>query len=380
MQIFNTYILKNLAIATLFIAVVLTFIIFLTQSLKFLEIVLNAGSSGSTFWILTSLALPRFFEIILPLALLSATLFLYNKLTIDSELIAMRAIGHSSYALAKPAFILGIIITILLWGITMWVAPKSLAKMQLMRKEIKAEMSSSFFRESVFNTFGNGLTVYIKQKNSDGSLSGLMIHDSRDESKPPSTVLAKYGMIVSGENGQQVIVFDGSRHEFSSKSGILQKLAFDRYTIDLPNKTEVNDRWAEPDERTIFELLAPDLKDPRDVNNLKKFQIEIHRRITSPLLALAFPLIGLCMLLLGPVNRRGHTKKIAMAILVAVILQSLYLSIYNMAAKNTIGIFLMYFITMTPIAVSLFTLSGFSENLRRRILYKTKPQQQGAGS
>ena len=197
MKVFDSYLLKNLAIATFFIAVVLTLIIFLTQSLRFLEIVINAGSSGSAFWILTSLALPRFFEIILPLALLSATLFLYNKMTIDSELIAMRAIGHSSFALARPAIILGIIITLILWGITMWVAPKSLAQMQIMRSTIKAEMSTSLFREGVFNEFGSGLTVYIKEKNSDGSLSGLMIHDKRDESKPPSTVMAKYGVMVS---------------------------------------------------------------------------------------------------------------------------------------------------------------------------------------
>ncbi len=377
MRVFDSYLLKNLAIATFFIAVVLTLIIFLTQSLKFLEIVLNAGSSGSAFWILTSLALPRFFEIILPLALLSATLFLYNKMTIDSELVAMRAIGHSSFALAKPAITLGIIITTILWGITMWVAPKSLAQMQLMRSAIKADMSSSFFREGVFNTFGNGLTVYIKQKNKDGSLSGLMIHDRRDKSKPPSTVLAKYGMIISGDKGQQVVVFNGARHEFSSKSGILQKLAFERYTIDLPSSKQVNNRWVEPDERTIFELLNPNFNDQRDLENAQKFTIEIHRRITSPLLAMAFPLIGLCMLLLGPVNRRGHTKKIAIAILVAVLLQSLYLSVYNIAAKHHIGLILMYFITVSPIALCIFMLSGASEQLRRKILYKPRKITEG---
>ena len=372
MKVFDSYLLKNLAIATFFIAVVLTLIIFLTQSLRFLEIVINAGSSGSAFWILTSLALPRFFEIILPLALLSATLFLYNKMTIDSELIAMRAIGHSSFALARPAIILGIIITLILWGITMWVAPKSLAQMQIMRSTIKAEMSTSLFREGVFNEFGSGLTVYIKEKNSDGSLSGLMIHDKRDESKPPSTVMAKYGVMVSDQNGQQVIVFDGARHELSSKTGILQRLAFERYTIDLPGSGEIRDRWAEPDERTIFQLMNPDLNDPRDKDKLNDFLIEIHRRVTSPLLAMAFPLIGLCMLLLGPVNRRGHTKKIAIAILIAVLLQSMYLSVYNMATKNSFGLILMYFITISPIVLCLFMLSGMSEKVRRRILYAPK--------
>ncbi len=372
MKIFDFYLLKNLSIATIFIAMVLTLIIFLTQSLKFLEIIINAGSSGSAFIILTGLALPRFFEIILPLSLLSATLFLYNKMTIDSELIAMRAIGHSSFALAKPAIIAGIIVTTLLWGMTMWVAPKSLAQMQAMRGELKAEMSTSLFREGVFNAFGNGLTVYIRKKNSDGSLSGLMIHDTRDNTKPPSTVMAKRGMIISGDDGAQVVVFDGARHEYSSKSGILQKLAFERYIIDLPDGNPINERWVEPDERTITQLLNPDLNDDRDIKNARNFAVEIHRRITGPLLALAFPLIGLCILLLGPTDRRGQTPKIVISVLLAVILQSLYLTVYNMAAKNNIGIALMYLLTVTPIILTLITLSGFSEKYRRMLLYQAK--------
>ncbi len=372
MKIFDFYLLKNLSIATIFIAVVLTLIIFLTQSLKFLEIIINAGSSGSSFLILTSLALPRFFEIILPLSLLSATLFLYNKMTIDSELVAMRAIGHSSFALAKPAIISGIIVTVLLWGITMWVAPSSLSQMQKMRGELKAEMSTSLFREGVFNTFGNGLTVYIRKKNSDGSLSGLMIHDTRDESKPPSTVMAKRGMIISGHDGAQVIVFDGARHEYSSKSGILQKLAFERYIIDLPDGSPIKERWIEPDERTIIQLLHPNLTDERDIRNTRSFTVEIHRRITGPLLALAFPLIGLCILLLGPTDRRGQTPKIILAVIIAVILQSLYLTVYNMAAKTNMGIAMMYILTIAPIILALLTLSGLSEKYRRMLLYRPK--------
>lgn len=378
MKILDIYIFKNLTIATLFIAMVLTLIIFLTQSLKFLEIIINAGSSGTAFLTLTGLALPRFFEIILPLSILSATLFLYNKLMIDSELVAMRATGHSSFGLAKAAITLSLITTIILWGITMWIAPKSLTHMQKMRSSIKAEMSTGLFREGVFNAFGNGLTVYIHKKGKDGSLAGLMIHDTRDKTKPPSTVLAKRGMIISNDVGHQVIVFDGARHEFSKKSGILQKLAFERYTIDLPDKTPMGDRWAQPDERTITELLSPDLNNERDIQNARNFTVEIHRRITGPILALTFPLIGLCLILLGPINRRGQNYKIILSVLIAVLIQSLYLTVYNMATKNNLGIVLMYALTLLPMGVALFLLSGLSENLRRKVLFNTKQVNTGA--
>lgn len=369
MKIFNSYLLKNLFIATAFIAIILAFVIFLTQSLRFLEIIINAGAAGSAFIILTSLALPRFFEVILPIAVMSATLFLYNKMTIDSEITAIRATGFSSFSLAKPAIILGISITIMLWGITMWVAPVSLAKMQSMRHELKSEFSTLLFKEGVFNQVGNGLTVYIKERTSKGDLAGLMIHDTREKSEPPSTVLAKRGMIVIDDTGQQVIVFNGSRQSYNPDTGILQRLDFDRYTIDLPGNGPARKRWAEPDERTITKLINPDLSNKRDLDSLREFSIEIHRRLASPLLALAFPLIALSILLLGPIDRRGQGTRIILAIVITMIIQGLFLTSYNLARNNDAGLILMYTLTLAPIIISTFLLSGFSEGIRRKILY-----------
>lgn len=333
---------------------------------------MNAGSSASAFWFLTALALPRFFEIIIPLSLMSATLFIYNKMILDSELIAMRGIGHSTMDLAKPAIILGIITTIFLWGITFWVAPTSLAKMQQMRVELKADFSNILFREGVFNALGKGLTVYIRERRPDGELAGLMIHDTRDSEKLPSTILAKSGIIVAGEDAHQVIVFNGSRQEYNPKSKILQTLTFDQYTIDLPKSGIARERWAEPDERTITELLNPDLLNKKDRENLQEFKTEIHRRITGPLLALTFPLIALCALLLGPTDRRGQSLKICSAIIGVICIQSLFLTAYNFARNQDTGLVLMYIITLLPIITALFALSKNSEPLRYKLFAANK--------
>ena len=370
MKILNYSLFKNLIVATMFVAIVLAVVIFLTQSLRFLEIVISSRSSGTAFFMLTSLALPRFFEIILPISVMTGTLFIYNKMSLDSELVAMRSSGFSSFALAKPALQVGVLMTVVLWWITMWLAPYSLANMQLMRQELKTEFSSFLFKESVFNQIGKGLTVYIRERTSQGELTGLMIHDTRDNTKPPSTVLAKRGVIISTEEGQQVIVFDGSRQVYNDKSGVLQRLAFDRYTIDLPGSAQARERWAEPDERTIFQLLNPDLSNKRDVENLKNFSIEIHRRFISPLLAFSFPLIALTILLLGPVDRRGQSFRIGASVVAVMITQGLFLAAYNLAQKNIAGLILMYGLVMLPVALCLFLLSGYSETYRRQILYK----------
>jgi len=372
MNIFDRYIFKNLLIATVFIAVTLAVVIFLTQSLRFLELVIESGASSGAFWMLTILALPRFFEVILPLSLMAATLFLYNRMTNDSELVVVRSVGYAPATLARPALLLSLIVTILLMGITLWVAPKSINTMQQMRQMIKAQFSTLLFREGVFNEVGKGLTVYVRERGEEGSLYGLMIHDSRSKKgadQSPSTILAKRGTLVSADEGYQVIVYDGTRQEYNEGQGALKRLDFNRYTIDLPESDPVRQRWAEPDERTIFELLNPDPAEQRDLDNLREFKVEIHRRVISPLLAVVFTLIACASLLIGPIDRHGQAFRIVGAVMSVVVIQGLYIAAYNLARQSDAGLVFMYALVFIPLGLSIFALSGFSEGLRRRVLY-----------
>ncbi len=367
---FDKYLFYNLLIAATFVSIILATVIFLTQSLRFLELVIESGAAASTFWTLTILALPRFFEIIMPLALMIAVIFTYNRMTTDSELIVMRAIGTSPLSIATPALSLALLTTLLLWAITMWVAPQALSAMQHKRQEVKAQLSNVIFKENIFNQAGKGLTVYARTKAEDGTLKGLMIHDER-EGQAPSTILAKSGIISSTEEGFRVTVFNGQRQEYDIKKKILSRLNFERYIIDIPDNEQMATRWKQPDERTIYELLNPDLTNKRDAENKRDFIIEIHRRIISPLLAVALTIISCAALLIGPVDRRGQAKRILIAIAGAIIIQSSYIISYNLAKNSNSGLVMMYALTMLPTVLGLYILSSHGEKLRRFYLYNT---------
>lgn len=370
-MIFDRYIFKNLLIATTMIACILALVILLTQSLRFLELVIESGASTSTFFILTALALPRFFEVILPIALMGACLFIYNKMIMDSEMVVMRSAGLSPFKLARPALYLSLVVSISLWAMTMWAGPASLSHMQKMRQIVKAQYSSLLFREGVFTSVTDGLTVFIRDRDRNGELHGLIIHDNRDESVAPVTVMAKKGMIVSDEDtNQKVVVFDGIRQSLNTKTQGLDRLNFDRYTIDLPSETgTVRKRWKEPDERTFMELLNPDLTNKRDLESQREFQIEIHRRLISPVLAPTFVLIAVGCLVLGPVSRRGQPLRVVLAIGGVVLLQGLYLASFNMSKNTDWGLILMYALVLVPFILGVFGLTRFAENLRRNLLY-----------
>ncbi len=368
--LYDRYILKNLVPTTIFIAITLAAIILLTQSLKFLELIIESGASSASFWVLSFLALPRFFEVILPIALMISVVFVYNRLSSDSEIVVMRAAGSSPMRLARPALIFAVIVTMLLMFITTWLAPTSLSSMVKMRQVIKAQYSTLLFREGIFNEIGKDLTVYIANRTPQGELEGLLIHDTRDSRAPPVTIIAKRGVIVATDEGQQVIVYDGSRQDFNQRTSALNRLNFERYTIDLPESGAVRKRPKDSDERTLWELMNPNMDKSYDVSNLDKFQTEIHRRIVGPFLAIAFTSLALCFLLLGQVNRRGQAKRVFATIVFVIVTQGLYLASFNLATQSIFGLVFMYSIVFLPIIISLFLLSRWGEVLRHKYFFK----------
>lgn len=368
--VFDRYILKNLIIAAFFTAIVLVTIIVLAQSLRFLELIVNSGAPASSFWTLNMLALPRFLEIILPITGVASIIFVYHRMMIDSEISVVRAAGFSPLKLARPALTLAVLLSVILWAITLWLGPLSLNQLQLMRHMIKTQYSSLLLREGVFNAFGNGLMVYIHERGQNGELKGLLIHDSRDKGEVPSTIMAQRGAIVTQPEAQKVIVYDGARQQYLKDRDTLQTLNFDRYTLDLPESDTLEQRWREPDERTLSELLFPDPDNARDQDNLREFAIEIHRRISTPLLALAFAALATASLLLEPVDRRGHIRKIVIAVGMVVVFQSLYLTGFSIARHSDIGFLLMYGCIVLPLFSGLFLMSSYGEALRHRWLYR----------
>jgi lipopolysaccharide export system permease protein len=354
MRIVDRYIFRHTLLATVFVTLVLAAIVFLMQSLKFIDLVINAGVSGFFIWLQTLLYLPGFLEIILPIGMVSGVLFIYNRLTMDSELIVLRALGFSPFRLARPALFLATILGILLFLNMGWLSPVSRQEAMTLRQDIQAQMSSLIFREGIFNEAGPNLMVYIKERDDKGRLHGLVIHDSRDQTKAPSTVIARSGVLVSTKTGQQVLVYEGSRQEVDAKTGIMRHLDFDQYTIDIPApEKDQKERWAEPDERTTSALIvAMNDKILETKSARREFRVELQKRFLLPFLVPGFALIGLSLLLIGSHDRRGQNRKVLTAVASVVLLEILFLGFYNLSKQSSAGFPLMLITILLPYLIS----------------------------
>ncbi|MBU6235785.1 MAG: LPS export ABC transporter permease LptF [Alphaproteobacteria bacterium] len=365
-NVYDKYIIRQLLLSTLVIAGSLSMIILLTQSLRLIELVLESNASGASFFTMMALSLPRFVEAVLPASVLIATLFVLHRLTMDSEMIVMRASGASPLRMAKPVIKMGLILMGALLILSLWVSPTSIAHMHTLRQEIRAQYGHLLFREGIFNSVGRNLTAYVQARAPDGQLTGLMLHDTRGEN--PVTIVARSGQLISEPEGQKILVFDGSRQEIDKHTGKFSRLDFKQYTLDMPTSAEdTSERWREPDERTIGELTdEAQLATETEVDRLQ-FRAEVHRRLTTPLLMMAFALLAAVFLLQGSFSRGGQMHLIVLASITALTLQGLYLFAYNLAKKTLIGCILLYGISAVPVCMAMFFLLPSGERLLLRI-------------
>src|SRR5579885_2571208 len=102
----NRYILRQCLSVMIFVTGALTAAVWLAQSLKLVDLIVNRGLSAEVFLYLAVLILPRFLDIVLPIGAFIAVLFVFNRLMSESELVVMRAAGLGPLSLAKPVFVL----------------------------------------------------------------------------------------------------------------------------------------------------------------------------------------------------------------------------------------------------------------------------------
>jgi hypothetical protein len=104
----DRYIFRQVLLALVAVTVALVALIWLTQSLRFVELIVNRGLSPFVFLRLTALLVPSFVAVILPITTFVVVQFVYQRLAGDRELTVMRAAGQSPLSLAKPTLFLAV--------------------------------------------------------------------------------------------------------------------------------------------------------------------------------------------------------------------------------------------------------------------------------
>lgn len=341
----SRYIFTQLAGPMLLITASLSGVIWLTQSLRFVEKMVNDGVSVKLFLYFTGLLFPTVLMLILPIALFCAVLYAYNRLSAESELVVLWAAGISTRALAMPAVLLAVIVTLICYVLTLYLMPLSTRTFHDQQTDFRSNLANALLQEGEFNALAPDLTIYIRDRQSNGELLGILVYDTHVPDKA-TTLMAARGMMVRTKEGPHLVLYDGNRQQLDNERHQLSLLYFARYTLDLNSYAKpAGARWLEPAERYLPSLLWPS-GDPNDRQHYWKLVVEGHQRLADPLHVMALALVALATVLGGEFNRRGRSRRLVGAALAALILQISGFGLANLAVRLPVLIPLLYLVPL----------------------------------
>jgi lipopolysaccharide export system permease protein len=363
----DRYMFRQLLVALVASSGGLVALIWLTQSLRFVELVVNRGLTFRVFLQLTALLIPSFVAIILPITTFVVVQFVYQRLAGDRELTVMRAAGLSPLMLARPALALAGVTMAACFALNLYIVPQSLRAFREFQFEIRNRIVAFLLQEGVFTPVSDDLTVYVRKRDTDGTLHGILVDDARQPNSH-ATILAERGRLVESAGVPQVLLVNGSRQELDRQTGRLDVLTFAENTIDLAQAGKGEEtRLRDPTEMSLGELFNPP-PGALGEHDVGKAVVEAHRRLASPFTALSFAMVGLVAVLTGSFRRHGGILRPLFGVLAVVALLALGLAVGNLASRDVRLVPLIWVQAVAPGLIAAWLLFGPQLRLRSRAL------------
>ncbi|MBC6407475.1 MAG: LPS export ABC transporter permease LptF [Rhodobacteraceae bacterium] len=327
MSKFDTYVLRRLLLMFAFLALVLGAMYCINHAVKLLDRLIADGQSVLVFAEFLALSLPEIMQRVLPVSAFVATIYLTNRLIMDSELTILRAIGCDPWRLARPVVVFGVITAVGLAGITHFLAPASTTKLAERKHEVAQDIIGRFLNEGRFLHPARGITFYIREITADGTLRDIFLSDSRNADRVVSHTAAQARLQRLGDR-LELRMEEGVSQLYERPTDRLFTTQFARFTYDVSSLLDARGRpRRDVDEYSTAELLR-NATDGISAAGAVGVSLghrleEAHSRTSQPLMSFIAVLIGFAALVGGAYSRFGLWPRIVMAVVLLTLLQML---------------------------------------------------------
>lgn len=363
--ILGRYIFRQAFGALVLILTSLTCVIWIAVALRQLEFLTSQGTGGWLFFKMTALALPSLLAFIAPIAMLIAVVHTLNRLNGDSELIIATAGGASTWRLLWPMMTLAVIVAVAVAFVANWASPAANRALRDLALQARTDLISQVLQPGRFNAVEPNLVVHIRDKAADGTLLGLLMHDTRDE-KQVSSYLAESGYIVKQDKSAYLLMRNGHvLRKAQTGDGATDIVVFESYAIDIARFEQKSDGSfvLRPRERFTTELWAPDQDDPVWKTAPGRYTSELHDRLASPLYPLAYVFLALAFVGQAQTTRQNRTRGVVTAIAAGFGSRIAGIGLANVAVTKANAVPLLY---AAPLVTLLIATVIISTNMRPR--------------
>jgi LPS export ABC transporter permease LptG/LPS export ABC transporter permease LptF len=304
-RILTRYILREVLWHALIGTGVFTFVIFMRDVGRILELVVRNSAPLPSVAEIFLFTVPQALTVTVPMGVLVGILIGLSRLAADSEVTAMRASGLGAGLFLKVVSIFAIAAWLLAAGNQLYLAPRASASLARLQDRLKSSQASYEVRPRVFYEDFKNYVLYVQDVSAapKGALwKGIFLANIGTPGAPKIT-LAQRG-IVSSESPTtlRLHLINGTEHDVDPKAPQQYQIStFEESDLSIPvpepetpsvpnNMLPGARQWshvAEIPTRVLWRLAHAD--DP----TARWFDIERHRRLALPAACLVLALVGI---------------------------------------------------------------------------------------
>jgi LPS export ABC transporter permease LptG/LPS export ABC transporter permease LptF len=319
MRLLTRYILREISSHALLGGVLFTFVLFMRDLSKILELVVRNSAGVPDVLRLIAYTLPNAFTVTIPMAILVGILLGLSRLAADSEIVAMRASGMGALSFVRIVSILSLVGLALGLINSIVLAPKAATSLLQLENSLKSAQASFEVQPRVFYEDFKNYVLYV-QDVTPASGTALWKHvflaDLTEPTSPHITTAAK-ALVVSeaaepgsGEGPSiHLHMIDGTQHQISATDANQYDVSTFTST-DIPIQTTVQDdthvsRMDTPLHALgLAELYRLSRVAPKTAGDqtARPYEIELNTRFSYPFACFVLMLVAVP---LGLVSKRG---------------------------------------------------------------------------
>jgi LPS export ABC transporter permease LptF/LPS export ABC transporter permease LptG len=301
MRLLDRYICREVVSHALLGLAVFTFVFFIPQLVRLMELIVRHSASVGTIVLLFLCTLPPVIAFTLPMAVLVGVLIGLGRLSADSEIVALHACGISLRRLLLPVGFIASIATLGTLLITFWLSPASVRTLRGLQDRLLASQAPFAVQPRVFDERFPGFILYVQDVEAGATRWRGVFLASQGSAQNSSVTTAENALLIRSPGSQlELHLGRGGTHEYDARHpGRYNVTTFGEsdIAVDISAAGTVQKRRApsiaEQSARALLAESGPGWREAR---------VEFQRRIAFPGACLIFALLGVPI---GVRPRRG---------------------------------------------------------------------------
>ncbi len=310
MRLFTRYILAEVVSHALLGGALFTFVLFMRDLGKILELVVRNSASLFDIARIFAYTLPNALTVTIPMAVLVGILLGLSRLAADSEITAMRACGMGAWTFVRIVSIFSVAALALGLLNSVFLAPRSAAALLALEDSLKTSQASFEVQPRVFYEDFKNYVLYVQDVRPAAGAAiwhHVFLADVAEPAAPHVTT-ADQALVVNGARGSEdaltlrLHLTEGGQHQLTAGDPNQYEVSTFS-TMNLPIQTGAQeDTHVSRSDTPLHALPLRELWNRARGPNGRVYRIELYTRFSYPFACLVLMLVGVP---LGLSSKRG---------------------------------------------------------------------------